>query len=179
MTHPDTQRSLLDLVAAHQNADRFKTLLWEGSYAEYLDIVQRDPAVARTAWQRLYDLVEHFGSDTYTEYKKPIERHRFFDDPFGDGGRDARHPVEHAVPARRQGCVERVVGPDAHRAGDATEVWHRGVGHIARLLLEHGQGGADVLGVGRDVLRVEGHLGFLEKGGFGVGLECGMGWGRK
>ncbi len=85
MTHPDTQRSLLDLVAAHQNADRFKTLLWEGSYAEYLDIVQRDPAVARTAWQRLYDLVEHFGSDTYTEYKKPIERHRFFDDPFGDG----------------------------------------------------------------------------------------------
>jgi serine protein kinase len=92
-TNASAPHSLLDLVAAHQDADRFKTLLWEGSYAEYLEIVQRDPGVARTAWQRLYDLVEHFGSETYTEYKKPIVRHRFFDDPFG-GGKDAVFGVD-------------------------------------------------------------------------------------
>lgn len=86
MTAENTpNQSLLDLVAAHQNADRFKTLLWEGSFADYLQIVQQRPDVARNAYQRLYDLIEHFGSETYTEYKKPIERHHFFDDPFGDG----------------------------------------------------------------------------------------------
>lgn len=82
------QNSLLELVATHQNADRFKTLLWEGSFSDYLDIVQSQPQVARNAYQRLYDLVERFGSETYTEYKKEIVRHHFFDDPFGDG-RDA------------------------------------------------------------------------------------------
>ncbi|TVQ88767.1 MAG: serine protein kinase [Deltaproteobacteria bacterium] len=82
---PNPTQSLLDLVAAHQNADRFKTLLWEGSFADYLQIVQEQPAVARNAYQRLYDLIEHFGSETYTEYKKPIIRHHFFDDPFGEG----------------------------------------------------------------------------------------------
>jgi serine protein kinase len=80
-----SKNNLLDLVAAHQNADRFKTLLWEGTFAEYLDIVQQQPSVARNAYQRLYDLIDRFGSDTYTEYKKPIVRHRFFDDPFGEG----------------------------------------------------------------------------------------------
>ena len=35
--------------------------IWEGSFAEYLDIVRRDPAVARLAHSRLYDMVRQAG----------------------------------------------------------------------------------------------------------------------
>ena len=56
--------------------------------ADYLEIVRRDPSVSRNAYQRLYDLIESYGADEYTEYRKAILRHKFFDDPF-DGGADA------------------------------------------------------------------------------------------
>lgn len=82
---PNNASSLLDLVATHQDASRFQTLLWEGSFADYLRLVEDDPRVARNSYQRLYDLIESFGSETYNEYKKPIVRHHFFDDPFGNG----------------------------------------------------------------------------------------------
>jgi serine protein kinase len=78
---PDVAKksSLVDLVAAHQKVDRFRELLWEGNFEEYLEIVRQDPRVARNAYQRLYDLVASYGSREYTEYKKTIVRHHFFD----------------------------------------------------------------------------------------------------
>lgn len=89
MTQSKTASSnLLDLIAEKQDSERFQTLLWEGTFAEYLGLVAEDPGISRNAYQRLYDLVESFGSTTYTEYKKPIVRYHFFDDPFG-GGKDA------------------------------------------------------------------------------------------
>ncbi|MFK7929443.1 MAG: serine protein kinase, partial [Myxococcota bacterium] len=89
MTQPDPNPSnLLDLIAQKQDAERFQTLLWEGTFGQYLELVADNPGVSRNAYQRLYDLVESFGSTTYTEYKKPIVRYHFFDDPFG-GGKDA------------------------------------------------------------------------------------------
>jgi len=83
-----TSSSLLDLIAEKQDATRFQTLLWEGSFSDYLALVEQNPSIARNAYQRLYDLIESFGSETYTEYKKPITRYHFFDDPIG-GGKDA------------------------------------------------------------------------------------------
>src|SRR5690606_32227231 len=56
--------------------------------AEYLELVQEHPHVARNAFQRLYDMIISFGSRKYTEYKKEIIHYNFFDDPIG-GGRDA------------------------------------------------------------------------------------------
>jgi len=82
---PATDNSLMNLIATHQNVGRFQDLLWEGSFAEYLDMVREDPRLCRNAWQRLYDLVDSYGSHEYTEYKKPIVRHKFFDDPFSNG----------------------------------------------------------------------------------------------
>ena len=79
---------MLDLIAANQNQARFQELLWEGSFSDYLELLAEDPRIARTAYQRLYDLVESYGSHEYTEYKKVIQRHHFFDDPF-DKGADA------------------------------------------------------------------------------------------
>ncbi|HHO54170.1 MAG TPA: serine protein kinase [Deltaproteobacteria bacterium] len=79
---------LLDIIAEHQDVHHYQDLLWEGSYGDYLELVQRDGAVARNAYQRLYDLIEAYGSKEYTEYRKTILRHNFFDDPF-DNGADA------------------------------------------------------------------------------------------
>jgi serine protein kinase len=79
---------IMGMIAQLQDLERFREHHWEGSFAEYLEIVRHRPEVTRNAWQRLYDLVLSFGSDTYTEYRKPIVRYRFFDDPF-ENGRDA------------------------------------------------------------------------------------------
>ncbi len=79
---------LMDLVAQHQNIQRFQSLQWRGDFADYLRLIEEDPTICRNAYQRLYDLIISFGSETYTEYKKTITRYKFFDDPF-DAGKDA------------------------------------------------------------------------------------------
>ncbi len=81
---PDTS-GLLGLIASHQSVGRFQELLWEGSFEDYLEMVKEDPRIVRNAYQRLYDLIASYGTREYTEYKKAIVRHEFFDDPFGDG----------------------------------------------------------------------------------------------
>lgn len=82
---------VLDIIqhirAQHDPVD-FQDLVWEGSLADYLELVRENPAVARNAFQRLYDMIVSFGSRKYTEYKKEIVHYNFFDDPIG-GGRDA------------------------------------------------------------------------------------------
>jgi serine protein kinase len=87
MTSP-TGSMLSDLIAAHQDKARYLELSWEGSFWDYLGMVEANPAIARNAYQRLYDLIEGHGSVTFTEYKKQIQRWHFFDDPF-EGGKDA------------------------------------------------------------------------------------------
>jgi serine protein kinase len=61
---------------------------WEGSFFDYLDVVKKDPRVARNAFQRMYDMVLSWGTESYVEYKKNITRYKFFDDPI-DHGKDA------------------------------------------------------------------------------------------
>jgi serine protein kinase len=80
-----TQSGLLDLVAANQDVGQYQELLWEGNFEDYLNMVIENPNIARNSYQRLYDLVESFGHEDYTEYKKDIRRHKFFDDPLNDG----------------------------------------------------------------------------------------------
>ncbi|MBC7690930.1 MAG: serine protein kinase [Methylotenera sp.] len=66
----------------------YKQFHWEGSLAEYFDIVKKNPAVTRNAFQRTYDMILTYGTSSYTEYKKNIVRYKFFEDPI-DHGRDA------------------------------------------------------------------------------------------
>lgn len=79
---------ILGRIAALQDIQQYQELNWEGSFEQYLDIVRADPTVSRNAYQRLYDMIMKFGTETYTEYKKEIVRYKFFDDPF-DNGKDA------------------------------------------------------------------------------------------
>ena len=85
MSEKEEQSGLLNIIAANQNVGRFREMLWEGSFSDYLALVHEEPNVCRNAYQRLYDLIASFGTEEYTEYKKRIVRYKFFDDPFDDG----------------------------------------------------------------------------------------------
>ncbi len=71
-----------------QPKEEFNHLHWEGSLFDYLELVKKNPNIARNAFQRMYDMILSWGTESYTEYKKEIIRYKFFDDPI-DGGKDA------------------------------------------------------------------------------------------
>src|SRR5262245_58466999 len=83
----NTAQSLLERFASSQSPDAYRHEHWQGSFAEYLDIVRKSPKVTRTAYQRLYDMILTDGSYP-VEGSKDVVRFRFFDDPHG-GGQDA------------------------------------------------------------------------------------------
>ena len=80
-------QALLERFSNAQNADDYRHEHWQGSFAEYLDIVAQNPKVTRTAYQRLYDMILADGSYPL-EGTKDLVRYRFFDDPH-HGGQDA------------------------------------------------------------------------------------------
>ena len=45
-------------------------------------------APTRNAFQRMYDMILSYGTDSYTDFKKNIVRYKFFSDPI-DNGKDA------------------------------------------------------------------------------------------
>lgn len=66
----------------------YAELHWTGSFEDYLNMVIERPQLARTAFQRMYDMVAGYGSRQFKEYKKEITHWNFFDDPI-DHGKDA------------------------------------------------------------------------------------------
>jgi serine protein kinase len=109
MGHP---QSLLDVVQRHVSSEHYAALHWEGSFKDYLALAERNPAVARNAWQRLLDMIEFHG------YEQParrggVPRWKIFDDPF-DRGRDAvfglDEPLNQLVQVFRAGA--QMLGPE-------------------------------------------------------------------
>ncbi len=79
------------IVAAVTKSDfhsQYKELHWDGSLKDYLGMVLERPQIARSAFQRIYDMISSYGRTKYTEYKKEVFHYNFFDDPF-DNGKDA------------------------------------------------------------------------------------------
>ncbi len=58
--------NLLKLVTNRLDQERFRQQHWEGSFHDYLDIVSKNPRVARNAFQRVYDMIVGYGSERYT-----------------------------------------------------------------------------------------------------------------
>lgn len=79
---------ILSMISQLQDVNKYRELNWEGSIRDYVSIVQENPKVSRTAYQRLYDMILSHGTEEYIEYKKRITKYRFFNDPF-DNGKDA------------------------------------------------------------------------------------------
>src|SRR5437868_10129960 len=77
--------SLFSTIAGGTDIEQFRTLNWEGSFDEYLDIVVKDPRVTRNAYQRLYDMVLSYGQEELVEHREKITRYKFFSDPISNG----------------------------------------------------------------------------------------------
>jgi len=125
---PETKKAEHDLMAmvqSMQDVNSYRDLNWEGSLSDYLHIVDKNPKVARTAFQRVFDLILTYGTEEFTEYKKKITRYKFFEDPF-ENGKDA------------------VFGLDVHlmKLLNAFKAAARQYGTEKRILLLHGPVGS-------------------------------------
>ncbi|HEX5032833.1 MAG TPA: serine protein kinase, partial [bacterium] len=126
-----------------QNVQLYQDLNWEGSFEEYLEIVRRDPKVARSAFQRVYDMIVAQGTEEYKEYKKKIVRYKFFEDPFENGkdgifGLDLHlmklvHLFKSA--AKRYGAEKRIFllhGPVGSSKSTIARLLKKGIEHYSR-----------------------------------------------
>ena len=108
---------IISLIESKQNIGEFQELNWRGSFEDYLNEVIARPKVARTAFQRVYDMIMSHGVEEYTENKQKVIKYKFFDDIAG-GGVDAIYGLE--IPlmklvsvfksaARRYGTEKRIL----------------------------------------------------------------------
>jgi serine protein kinase len=152
--------NLLGLVESWHDASRYRGEHWEGSFGEYLEMVHANPRIARSAFQRLYDMILSYGTTEYTENRQSIIHYKFFDDPF-DGGRDAVFGLDRPLmdlvsafrsAARRYGTERRVLllhGPVGSSKSTIARLLKKGLEHYShtedgalyalRWVVENGQ----------------------------------------
>jgi len=108
---------LLNKIKNLHDSRVYQELSWEGSFEEYLKVVQKNPRVSRSAFQRIYDMILTYGYEEYYEYKKKIIHYRYFEDPIDDG-RDALFGLDlplmklvhiFQAAARRYGPEKRII----------------------------------------------------------------------
>ena len=138
----DPSASLFETVRDGLGVDRDSQPTWEGSFQAYLEIAERNPLVARNAWQRLLDMIESHGFDD-PEKRGGVRRWRIFDDPF-DRGRDAVYgldvPLNQLVQvlragAQRFGPEKRVIllhGPVGSAKSTIVRILKRGLERYSR-----------------------------------------------
>lgn len=80
--------AILGIIDRHMDKSRFRQQHWEGTFNEYMEMVIANPRLVRNAYQRVYDMILHFGTERYTQLKEEFVHYKFFDDPF-DNGADA------------------------------------------------------------------------------------------
>jgi serine protein kinase len=112
-----TGQTLLAKIEKLQDITGFRDLHWEGSFADYLDIVREDRKVSRSAFQRLYDMIVSHGQEEYTRNRETLIHFKFFDDPF-ENGTDAIYGIDKPLmdlvqifrsAAHRYGTERRVI----------------------------------------------------------------------
>ena len=70
-----------NFIGGLQDLDKFRKFSWEGSFQQYVELIREKPEVTRNAFQRLYDLIQSYGTEEYVEFKKKITSYNFFKDP--------------------------------------------------------------------------------------------------
>ena len=91
MSEPNQKNSMsktseiISMIKSQQDIDRYKEQHWEGSFSNYLELVEQNPQICRNAYQRIYDMILSYGSDDYVDGKKKVTRYKFFSDPIEDG----------------------------------------------------------------------------------------------
>lgn len=144
----EDKTGIFDLISTKQEKEsNYKRLYWEGSFADYLEIVKKNPEVTRNAFQRIYDLIVSCGSEEYTDCKKKLVHYKFFDDPFGDG-QDAIYGIDIAL-------MRLVNVFKSAAAGHSTE---------RRILLMHGPVGSSKSTIARLLKKGLEHYSYADEG---------------
>ena len=82
---PMALKNVFEIVKQDSNVDFFNAMNWEGTFEDYLKLIDDNPKITRTAFQRIYDMIMQFGFYEYDDAKKSLYRYKFFEDPFTDG----------------------------------------------------------------------------------------------
>ena len=133
---------LIDTINGKLVHEKYQDLHWTGTFNDYLGLVIENPAIARTAFQRIYDMIYSYGFTKYIEYKKEIYHWHFFDDPL-DNGKDAIFGMDIALNkvvnvlkagAQRYGPEKRVLllhGPVGSAKSTIARLLKKGVEHYS------------------------------------------------
>src|SRR3954463_15204210 len=84
---------LASIIDKRIDVSAFREQHWEGSFNDYLELVAENHAIARNAFQRVYDMILSYGSENFTQFKQEETRYKFFADPF-EHGADAIYGLE-------------------------------------------------------------------------------------
>ncbi len=76
---------LLRLIKESLDIAKFRDEHWEGSFKDYLKLIDEHPFIIRTAHQRLYDMVLSHGVGEVERDKVKLTRYKFFADPIEEG----------------------------------------------------------------------------------------------
>ena len=143
---PNKTRSVeeaLSILHQSESADTYQKLHWTGCFDDYLTKLIQKPAIARSSFQRAYDMIYSWGFETYEENKKKITHWNFFDDPI-DGGKDAVFGLDvhlqklvHTIKAGayRYGPEKRVIllhGPVGSSKSTIARMLKKGIEHYSR-----------------------------------------------
>jgi len=65
--------TLIAKVASLQNLKEYAELNWTGSFEDYLTLVRKNPAVTRSAFQRVYDMILSYGQEgVHRQQEAPV-----------------------------------------------------------------------------------------------------------
>src|SRR3954464_15412958 len=84
---------LVSIIDRRLDQENYREQHWEGTFWDYLELVQENPGVARNAFQRVYDMILSYGTESFTQFKQELTRYKFFGDPI-EGGADAIFGLE-------------------------------------------------------------------------------------
>ncbi len=138
------KNAIYELVEKRLDPQSFRAEHWEGSFDDYLEIVAKNPRVSRNAFQRLYDMILHFGVERYTKHRKEYVRYPFFRDPIGRG-EDAvfglERPLMHLVDffksaAHGYGTDRRILllhGPVGSAKSTISRLLKKGIEYYSKL----------------------------------------------
>ncbi|MEE8486158.1 MAG: serine protein kinase, partial [Acidimicrobiia bacterium] len=138
------RQSILELIEKRLDSRSFRHEHWEGTFDDYLDIVARNPLVARNSFQRIYDMILHFGTERYTKLKQDLVRYKFFSDPVANGD-DAIFGMEQSLAqlvdffksaAQGYGTERRILllhGPVGSAKSTVCRLLKKGLEHYSRL----------------------------------------------
>ena len=138
-----TMNDFVSKIASFQNFKQYEDLNWTGTFEEYLDMLRQNPRVARTAYERVYDMILSHGTEEYVDNKKKITRYHFFSDVQNDG-KDAIFGLD--IPlmrfvdvlkaaAMRYGTEKRIIllhGPVGSSKSTIARLLKKGLEHYSR-----------------------------------------------